>query len=289
MDRIEEICDKIGQCDDNIIEQLVARMRCIQDIIEYKKEKGIPILQPEQEKKQEDNLKRKLGDNPFEEEILDIFKYIVKNSRRIQAKALFNYNIFLIGFMGAGKSTVARELKKQLEMNYVEMDQLIVEQRGMAITDIFEEYGEMDQLNVEKRGMVITDIFEEYGETYFRNLESNVLIELQKRKQTIVSCGGGIVVREDNKDHMKKNGRVVFLTATPNTVYERVKNSTERPILNNNMNVEFISQLLEKRRALYEEAADITVATDGKSVSEICDEIVSELIAYDLRLNKKES
>lgn len=50
MDRIEEICDKIGQCDDNIIEQLVARMRCIQDIIEYKKEKGIPILQPEQEK-----------------------------------------------------------------------------------------------------------------------------------------------------------------------------------------------------------------------------------------------
>lgn len=267
MDRIEEICDKIGQCDDNIIEQLVARMRCIQDIIEYKKEKGIPILQPEQEKKQEDNLKRKLGDNPFEEEILDIFKYIVKNSRRIQVKALFNYNIFLIGFMGAGKSTVARELKKQLEMNYVEMDQLIVEQRGMAITDIFEEY----------------------GETYFRNLESNVLIELQKRKQTIVSCGGGIVVREDNKDHMKKNGRVVFLTATPNTVYERVKNSTERPILNNNMNVEFISQLLEKRRALYEEAADITVATDGKSVSEICDEIVSELIAYDLRLNKKES
>ena len=62
MDRIEEIRDKIGQCDDNIIEQLVARMRCIQDIIEYKKEKGIPILQPEQEKKQEDNLKRKLGD-----------------------------------------------------------------------------------------------------------------------------------------------------------------------------------------------------------------------------------
>ena len=267
MDRIEEIRDKIGQCDDNIIEQLVARMRCIQDIIEYKKETGIPILQPEQEKKQEDNLKRKLGDNPFEEEILDIFKYSVKNSRRIQAKALFNYNIFLIGFMGAGKSTVARELKKQLEMKYVEMDQLIVEQRGMAITDIFEEY----------------------GETYFRNLESNVLIELQKRKQTIVSCGGGIVVREDNKDHMKKNGRVVFLTATPNTVYERVKNSTERPILNNNMNVEFISQLLEKRRTLYEEAADITVATDGKSVSEICDEIVSELIAYDLRLNKKES
>ena len=87
MDRIEEIRDKIGQCDDNIIEQLVARMRCIQDIIEYKKEKGIPILQPEQEKKQEDNLKRKLGDNPFEEEMLDIFKYIelYYNTKRIHS------------------------------------------------------------------------------------------------------------------------------------------------------------------------------------------------------------
>ena len=259
MDRIEEIRDKIGQCDDNIIEHLVARMRCIQDIIEYKKEKGIPILQPEQEKKQEDNLKRKLGDNPFEEEMLDIFKYIVKNSRRIQAKALFNYNIFLIGFMGAGKSTVARELKKQLEMNYVEMDQLIVEQRGMAITDIFEEY----------------------GETYFRNLESNVLIELQKRKQTIVSCGGGIVVREDNKDHMKKHGRVVLLTATPETVYNRVKDSTERPILNDHMNVDFIAGLQEKRRALYEAAADVTVATDGKNPEEICREIVEKLTQLD--------
>ena len=267
MDKIEAIREKIGECDDIIIEQLAVRMSYIQEIISYKKATGIPILQPEQEKKQTDALKNKLGDNEFEEEILDIFKYIMKNSRRIQAKSLFDYNIFLIGFMGAGKSTIAGELKDKLEMDRVEMDQMIVEKQGMSISEIFDEY----------------------GEAYFRNLESNTLIELQKRKQTIVSCGGGIVVREDNKDHMKKNGRVVFLTATPNTVYERVKNSTERPILNNNMNVEFISQLLEKRRALYEEAADITVATDGKSVSEICDEIVSELIAYDLRLNKKES
>lgn len=179
---------------------------------------------------------------------------------------MFNYNIFLIGFMGAGKSTVANGLKNQLEMDYVEMDQLIAEQRGMAITDIFAEY----------------------GETYFRNLESNVLIELQRRRHTIVSCGGGIVVRKENKDYMKKNGRVVFLTASPQTVYERVKNSKERPILNNNMNVEFISQLLETRRALYEEAADITVATDGRPVAEICDEIVSKLRAYDEKLEQKE-
>ena len=258
-DRIEEIRKKIGVCDDIIIKQLVDRMECIQEIIAYKKQNGIPILQPEQEKKQEDNLKQKLGDNVFEEEILNIFKYIVKNSRKIQAKALFNYNIFLIGFMGAGKSTIAKELKRQLEMNYVEMDQLIVDKQGMSISEIFAEYGEV----------------------YFRNLECNTLIELQKSKQTIVSCGGGVVVREDNKDHMKKHGRVVLLTATPETVYNRVKDSTERPILNDHMNVDFIVGLQEKRRALYEAAADVTVATDGKNPEEICREIVEKLTQLD--------
>ena len=236
----------------------------IQEIISYKKATGIPILQPEQEKKQTDALKNKLGDNEFEEEILDIFKYIMKNSRRIQAKSLFDYNIFLIGFMGAGKSTIAGELKDKLEMDRVEMDQMIVEKQGMSISEIFDEY----------------------GEAYFRNLESNTLIELQKRKQTIVSCGGGVVMREENTDHMKKNGRVVLLTAKPETIYERVKDSDERPILNNNMNVEFISGLMDKRKDRYEAVADITVATDGKNVTQICEEIISKLIALD---NAKEA
>ena len=243
MDRIEEIREKIGECDDIIIEQLAVRMSHIQEIISYKKATGIPILQPEQEKKQTDALAQKLGDNEFEEEILDIFKYIMKNSRRIQAKSLFDYNIFLIGFMGAGKSTIAGELKDKLEMDRVEMDQMIVEKQGMSISEIFDEY----------------------GEAYFRNLESNTLIELQKRKQTIVSCGG----------------RVVLLTAKPETIYERVKDSDERPILNDHMNVEFISSLMDKRKERYEAVADITVATDGKNVTQICEEIISKLIALD--------
>ena len=76
MDKIEEIRAKIGECDDIIIKQLAVRMSHIQEIISYKKATGIPILQPEQEKKQTDALAAKLFDNEFEEEILDIFKYI---------------------------------------------------------------------------------------------------------------------------------------------------------------------------------------------------------------------
>lgn len=263
MDKIEVIREKMSVCDDAIIEQLAVRMGYIQEIISYKKATGTPIIQPEQEKKQLHALRTKLKDNEFEEEILDIFKYIVKNSRRIQAKSLFDYNIFLIGFMGAGKSTVAAELKEKLEMDRVEMDQMIVDKQGMSISEIFDEY----------------------GEAYFRNLESNTLIELQKRKQTIVSCGGGVVMREENTEHMKKNGRVVLLSAKPETIYERVKDSDERPILNNNMNVEFISSLMDKRKERYEAVADVTVETDGKDATQICEEIISKLIAVDCKRN----
>jgi shikimate kinase len=259
MEKLEEIRLRMGECDDKIIDQLVIRMGYVQEIIEYKKKTGIPIIQPEQEKKQTLALMEKLGENEFEEEILNIFKYIVKNSRKIQAKSLFDYNIFLVGFMGSGKSTVAAGLKDKLEMERIEMDEMIVKKQGMSIAEIFAEY----------------------GEAYFRNLESNTLIELQKKSQAIVSCGGGVVMREENSEHMKKHGRVVLLTAKPETIYERVKDSTERPILNDNMNVEFIKELMSRRQARYEAVADITVSTDGKNVVQICEEIITKLIALD--------
>lgn len=255
MKDLEKIREKISECDDRIIEALVERMNHIQDVIEYKKNNGVPILQPEQEKKRHDLIKSKLNGNPFEEEITDIFTYIVKNSKKIQAKSLFSYNIMLIGFMGAGKSTVSTYLCKSLAMEAVEMDALIVEKEGMSIKDMFEKY----------------------GEEYFRNAESNTLIEVQKKDGLIVSCGGGIVLRDENIKNMKKNGKVVLLTATPETVYERVKDSTERPILNGHMTVEFIAELMEKRRERYMQAADIVVSTDNKSIQEVCEELIQKL------------
>lgn len=160
-------------------------------------------------------------------------------------------NIFLIGFMGAGKSTIAKELQGMLHMNLVEMDARIVEEQGMSINDIFDRF----------------------GESHFRDLESRLVLTIGKEGNTIVSCGGGVVVRPENVTNMKKNGKIIFLAATPETIYERVKDSKERPILNGHMNVEYISELMEKRRALYEAAADVRIDVDGKSVSTICEEI----------------
>ena len=255
MGRLEEIRERLEVCDKQIVSVLEDRMDIIKEIMEYKKENGLPILQPEQEKRQRKMLKEHVKENTYKEEILDIFTYIVKNSRKIQARTLFTHNIFLIGFMGVGKSTVSDYLSKILASPQVEMDQVIVNKEHMSINKIFEEY----------------------GEEYFRNCETNLLIELQKKNNQIVSCGGGVAMREINVKEMKKNGRVVLLTASPETILERVKDSDERPLLRGRKNTEYISELMEIRRPKYRAAADVIVDTDHKSVEEIAEEIVGKL------------
>ena len=139
----------------------------------------------------------------------------------------------------------------------------------------------MDQIIAEREGMSIPDIFEVHGEQYFRDLETNLLIEMQARKNVVISCGGGTPLRECNVVEMKKNGRVVLLTASPETIFDRVKDSHDRPVIENNKNVPFIADLMEKRRAKYEAAADIVINTDGKSIIEVCEELVQKLLAID--------
>ena len=153
-----------------------------------------------------------------------------------------DYNIVLIGFMGAGKSTVARTLGEWFDMEIVEMDELISDRQRMSIPEIFEKH----------------------GEEYFRNLETNLLIELQKTSRTIISCGGGAAMRSQN-------------------VSERVKENDDRPLLKNHKNVEYIAELMEKRREKYETAADLIVQTDEKNVQEICKEMITKLMEMDSR------
>lgn len=165
------------------------------------------------------------------------------------------YNIVLIGFMGAGKSTVSSYLNKTYGMEVVEMDEMIARKEGKSIPEIFEQF----------------------GEPYFRNQETVLLRELQSQKNLVISCGGGVAMRKENVPLMKQNGCVVLLTATPETVLERVKEDENRPILQGRKNIQGITELLEHRRESYESVADIQIATDGKSVKEICDELMKRL------------
>ena len=255
MNQLEVLRESLGQCDEIILDALLMRNRIVEDIMVYKEAHDLPVLQPEQEAKQKGWLEARMEGRRHKKEVNDVFASITQNSKRIQSRNLFNYNIFLIGFMGAGKSTISDYLKNALAMDVVEMDQCIVERQGMSISDIFETY----------------------GEEYFRELETNLLIEMQSRSNVVVSCGGGVPMRERNVAEMKKNGRVVLLTAKPETILERVKDNHYRPLLENNKNVSFIADLLEKRRAKYEAAADIVIQTDGKSELEICEELIHRL------------
>ena len=164
-------------------------------------------------------------------------------------------NIFLIGFMGCGKSTIAGLLAERLGVSQVEMDELIVQEQGMPITEIFEKY----------------------GEEHFRDIETALVRRLQAQDGVVVSCGGGAVLREENRRVMKESGVIIWLTAEPETILERVKHSTDRPVLNGNMNVEYITALMEKRHDCYEGAADFFVETDGKNSDVICAEICALL------------
>ena len=255
MNDLEMYREQLALCDDKIIDALVERSKIVEKIMAYKEEYGMPILQPQQEAKQALRLEEKLNDNKYREEIMDIFECIRMNSKKIQARKLFDYNIVMIGFMGAGKSTVAEYLSTMFAMEVVEMDQEIVKEEGMSIPDIFATY----------------------GEEYFRDLETNLLIEMQDKKNVVISCGGGVAMRERNVEEMKKNGKVVLLTASPETIYERVKDNNDRPVLQGRKNVAGISELMEQRREKYEAAADIVVNTDDKDVLTICEELVQKL------------
>lgn len=163
-----------------------------------------------------------------------------------------NNNIFLIGFMGSGKSTIARLLAKETGKELIEMDETIEAEAGCSINQIFEEH----------------------GEGYFRDLESELVVRIADKGSTVVSCGGGAVLRAENVENMKKNGTIIYLSATPETIYKRVRNSTHRPLLNGNMNVEYITQLMEKRLPIYENAADVVIDVNDKEKREIVKEII---------------
>ena len=162
-------------------------------------------------------------------------------------------NIFLIGFMGSGKSTIANRLNRKYGIEVIDMDQTIEKNEGMKVSEIFQSK----------------------GEDYFRQLETELLIEIKKKRNTVISCGGGAVLRSENVEAMKASGKIVMLEASPETIFERVKDSHSRPLLEGNKTVEYISEMMDKRVASYMEAADLVINVDKKGIEEICHEIMS--------------
>ena len=149
----------------------------------------------------------------------DILRKLLKVNEGCSLKG----NISLIGFMGTGKTTVSKALSKITSFKEIDVDAYIVENEGKAISDIFKDS----------------------GEAYFRTLETNALQTISSKQGQIISCGGGAVLKDENVDILKKNGVIVLLTATPETIFDRVKDHTHRPILNNDMSLRHVKELME--------------------------------------------
>jgi shikimate kinase len=153
-------------------------------------------------------------------------------------------NIVLVGFMGTGKTTVGK---------------LISEKTGMPLLD-------MDSLIVERAGKSINEIFAEDGEPHFRSLERALTQELSVKEGLIISTGGGIVLNPDNIADFEKNGLVVCLLASAETVLERVRHDSARPLLAGDKETKII-ELLETRKPLYE-AINHKIDTNGRPTPE---------------------
>ena len=164
-------------------------------------------------------------------------------------------NLFLIGFMGAGKSSVSAGLGRMLGREVVEMDERIAAQEGMSIPELFAQK----------------------GEPYFRACETALLKSFAQGAPRIVSCGGGVPLREENVAAMRESGTVVLLTASPEVILERVKDSDERPLLQGHKDVPYIAALMEQRRPKYEAAADITVDTSRLNIEEVCRQVLRQV------------
>lgn len=162
-----------------------------------------------------------------------------------------NNNYVLIGFMGSGKTSFGKWLCKKTGRKFIDTDEEIVREQQRSINDIF-----------------ATD-----GEEYFRKLETELLKELIFSENCVISMGGGTPVSENNRPLLKELGQVIYLRTSVDTLCERLKKDTTRPLLAGGDIREKITGLMGKRESIYEARADLIIDTDKKKFEEMYEEI----------------
>ena len=162
-------------------------------------------------------------------------------------------NLALIGFMGTGKTSVGRLVADQLHFDYLDTDELIQARTGRTITDIFAKD----------------------GEPAFRTLEQQITEGLSARERTLIATGGGLPTNPANLASLKKHALVVCLWASPQTIWERVKGQTHRPLLHGPEPQKKIYDLLAAREPFYRQA-DVLINTDIRSVREVAQQVAHQ-------------
>jgi shikimate kinase len=162
-------------------------------------------------------------------------------------------NIVLVGFMGTGKSSVGRLLARKLGYRFVDTDHLVVQRTGMEITEIFAQH----------------------GEAHFRDLETAVLHHLASTRHQVISTGGGIVLREENRTLLAQLGPVVELRASEEVIFERISRNSRRPLLQTENPRATVANMLHERHSLYAAAASLSVDTSSRTHDEVAQEVLA--------------
>lgn len=164
-------------------------------------------------------------------------------------------NITIVGFMGTGKTIVAKKLAEKLCREFLELDAIIEKREGMSVKEIFEKK----------------------GESYFRKTEKEVVKEISQKEGLVISAGGGAIIDEENFKNLKRNSIIICLEASPDTILERTKGNVCRPLLNVPDPKKKIEDLLQERAPYYKKA-DHSVNTDNLTVEQVVEKIL-QLIA----------
>jgi len=164
-----------------------------------------------------------------------------------------NKNIYLIGLMGSGKTTLGKILSKKLDKTFFDSDQVIEE----------------------KLGVDVTLIFEYEGEAGFREREKEILKELVSKKNIVLATGGGVILSELNRNLLSENGTVIYLKSNYKDLVLRMKNDKTRPLLKEGDVESVIKKLCNEREPLYESISDFEVITKNKRIPEIINEIIN--------------
>jgi shikimate kinase len=163
-------------------------------------------------------------------------------------------NIILTGFMGTGKTAVGRRLAMLLNMELIDVDTEIEKSQQMTINEIFRQF----------------------GEPRFREIETEMIQKLSERKDVIISTGGGAVLKQKNMDALRKQGIIICLMASPQTILKRTSHNSNRPLLKVKDPFEKIKELLNFRKPFYEKA-DILIDTEDKTPLQIAEEIIDKI------------
>ncbi len=156
-----------------------------------------------------------------------------------------NKNIILVGLMGAGKSTIGRNLAKSLGKDFYDSDRVIEERTGVDIATIFEIEGEQG----------------------FRDREEQVIAELCEQNNIVLATGGGSVLREVNRKNMSKRGQVVYLRTSAELLYSRIRHDKKRPLMQTDNPLSTLKKLLDDREPYYLEVSDTVVMTGKQKVA----------------------